>query len=90
MLLKHGRERAIRQVGHDQVGELARLAILVDRHDVGMVKRGGGVGLAMEAGEEDPPDLGVTCELAMNDFHGDMPAGMLLPRQEDRSYSIET
>jgi hypothetical protein len=55
-----------------------------------MVERGGGVGLALESGQEEPPHLGITGELAMNDLYGDMPAGMFLTRQEDRPYAVET
>jgi hypothetical protein len=80
-------ERAIGQVGHDEIGEVVLLAKLIDRHDVGMVERGGRVGLAPEARQEERPLASIGQQLRAQDFDGDRAPGPLLLREVDRAHA---
>ena len=90
LLLDQGGERAVGQVGHHQVGDVAGLAKLVDRDDIGMIKGGGGVSLALESGQKELPGFRITSEMTVNDLDGHVAMGALLARQEDGAHAADT
>src|SRR5262249_31628202 len=78
---KKPRQRAIGKIGHDQVGDAILLAIVVDRDDIAVVQRRGGIGLAPEASQELWPGLGLGPRPRTQYFDGDLAPRTLLPRE---------
>src|SRR5215469_11009117 len=70
--LDQGRERAIGQVGHDQVGDVTSFTELIDRNDIGMLEGRCGVSFPLEPGKEELPRLGVAGKVTVNYLNGDV------------------
>jgi hypothetical protein len=71
---------------HGVVAEVALLADIEDRHNVGVVQLGGGARLAVEAGKQ----LGILSRRAKQDFQGHAPAQRFLLRLIDHTHPAAT
>ena len=90
LLFEPGRERALGKIGHDEVRQVAGLAKLMDGHNIGVLQGSSGIGLALEASQEELPGLWIAGQFAMDDLDGDIAMRAFLAGEEDGAKAADT